>query len=208
MGIYNPKTMKELYQALQKFQQQCPSLTRSKEGFNYQYTPLEEMISVVQPVLHQNGLMLLQPPSVGHHGQTIIVTRLVHIETGQILESELSIYLPENMGNKPMFTWGGSLTYGRRYAIKMLLGIEPDMDCNTEEVEVIKKKNKPAAKNEPPKKNDEGEALTKQFIAYVKKNPDKVDSVKTRLSDRYGEGKITEKQRDLILQAILETEDK
>ena len=90
----------------------------------------------------------------------------------------------------------------------MLLGIEPDMDTNTEEVEVIEKKNKPAAKNEPPKTNEDGEALTKQFIAYVKKNPDKVDSVKTRLSDRYSEGKINESQRDLILQAILEVEDK
>ena len=200
--------MKELYQALQNFQKQCPSLARSKEGYNYQYIPLEEMISVIQPVLHKNGLMLLQPPSVGHHGQTMIVTRLVHIESGQILESELPIYLPENMGNKPMFTWGGSLTYGRRYAIKMLLGIEPDMDTNTETVEVIEKKNKPAVKTEPPKKNDEGEALTKQFIAYVKKNPDKVDSVKTRLSDRYSEGKINESQRDLILQTILEVEDK
>ena len=200
--------MKELYQALQKFQQQCPSLTRSKEGFNYQYTPLEEMISVVQPVLHQNGLILIQPPTTTCDGVSIILTRLIHVETGQEITSELPIFLPEDMGNKPMFTYGGSLTYGRRYAIKMILGIEPDMDCNTEPVEVIEKKNKPAVKTEPPKKNDEGEALTKQFIAYVKKNPDKVDSVKTRLSDRYSEGKITEKQRDLILQTILETEDK
>ena len=166
------------------------------------------MLSVIQPVLHQNGLLLIQPPTSTCDGVSIILTRLIHVESGQEITSELPIFLPEDMGNKPIFTWGGSLTYGRRYAIKMLLGIEPDMDCNTEEVEVIKKKNKPAAKNEPPKKNDEGEALTKQFIAYVKKNPDKVDSVKTRLSDRYSEGKITEKQRDLILQTILETEDK
>jgi len=69
-------------------------------------------------------------------------------------------------------------------------------------------KKKPAVKTEPPKTNEDGEALTKQFIAYVKKNPDKVDSVKTRLSDRYSEGKINETQRDLILQAILEVEDK
>ena len=200
--------MKELYQALQKFQQECPSLTRSKEGYNYQYTPLEEMLSVIQPVLHQNGLILIQPPTSTCDGVSIILTRLIHIDSGQEITSELPIFLPEDMGNKPMFTWGGSLTYGRRYAIKMILGIEADMDCNTEPVEVIEKKNKPAVKTEPPKKNNEGEALTKQFIAYVKKNPDKVDSVKTRLSDRYGEGKITEKQRDLILQAILETEDK
>ena len=207
--------MKELYQALQDFQKQCPSLARSKEGYNYQYTPLEEMLSVIQPVLHQNGLLLIQPPTTAYRGGevtddgvTIIVTRLIHINSGQEISSELPIFLPEDMGNKPMFTWGGSLTYGRRYAIKMLLGIEPDMDTNTEEIEVIEKKNKPAAKNEPPKTNEDGEALTKQFIAYVKKNPDKVDSVKTRLSDRYSEGKINESQRDLILQAILEVEDK
>jgi len=200
--------MKELYQALQNFQQECPSLTRSKEGYNYQYTPLEEMLSVIQPVLHQNGLILIQPPTSTCDGVSIILTRLIHVESGQEITSELPVFLPDDMGNKPMFTWGGSLTYGRRYAIKMILGIEADMDCNTEPVEVIEKKNKPAVKTEPPKKNDEGEALTKQFIAYVKKNPDKVDSVKTRLSDRYGEGKITEEQRDLILQTILETEDK
>ena len=200
--------MKELYQALQKFQQECPSLTRSKEGYNYQYTPLEEMLSVIQPVLHQNGLILIQPPTSTCDGVSIILTRLIHVESGQEITSELPVFLPDDMGNKPMFTWGGSLTYGRRYAIKMILGIEADMDCNTEPVEVIEKKNKPAVMTEPPKTSEDGEALTKQFIAYVKKNPDKVDSVKTRLSDRYGEGKITEKQRDLILQTILETEDK
>ena len=200
--------MKELYQALQNFQQECPSLTRSKEGYNYQYTPLEEMLSVIQPVLHQNGLILIQPPTSTCDGVSIILTRLIHVESGQEITSELPVFLPDDMGKKPMFTYGGSLTYGRRYAVKMILGIEADMDCNTEPVEVIEKKNKPAVKTEPPKKNDEGEALTKQFIAYVKKNPDKVDSVKTRLSDRYGEGKITEEQRDLILQTILETEDK
>ena len=157
--------MKELYQALQKFQQECPSLTRSKEGYNYQYTPLEEMLSVIQPVLHQNGLILIQPPTSTCDGVSIILTRLIHVETGQEITSELPIFLPEDMGNKPMFTYGGSLTYGRRYGVKMILGIEADMDCNTEPVEVIEKKNKPAVKTEPPKKNDEGEALTKQFIA-------------------------------------------
>jgi len=200
--------MKELYQSLQNFQKQCPSLARSKEGFNYQYTPLEEMLSVIQPVLHQNGLLLIQPPTSTCDGVSIILTRLIHVETGQEITSELPIFLPDDMGKKPMFTYGGSLTYGRRYAVKMILGIEPDMDCNTEPVEEIAKKNPPAVKTEPPKTSEDGEALTKQFIAYVKKNPDKADSVKTRLSDRYSEGKINDKQRDLILQTILEVEDK
>ena len=99
------------------------------------------------------------------------------------------------------------MTYGRRYAIKMILGIEPDMDTNTEPVGEIAKKNPLAVKTEPPKTSEDGEALTKQFIAYVHKNPDKINSVKTRLSDRYSEGKINDKQRDLILQTILEMEE-
>ena len=203
---------KTLYESLLNFQKQLPDIAKSKTAglgkFSYSYLPLEDLLSAIQPVLHANGLIIIQPQAYNDHGQTCIVTRLIHVESGEEIKSELPIFLPQDMGKKEMFTWGGSLTYGRRYAIKMLLGIEPDMDTNTETVEVIEKKNKPAVKTEPPKKNDEGEALTKQFIAYVKKNPDKVDSVKTRLSDRYSEGKITEKQRDLILQTILETEDK
>jgi len=206
--------MKELYQALQNFQKQCPSLARSKEGYNYQYIPLEEMLSVIQPVLHQNGLLLIQPPTTAYRGGevtddgvTIIVTRLIHIDSGQEISSELPIFLPEDMGNKPMFTWGGSLTYGRRYAIKMLLGIEPDMDCNTEEVEVIEKKNKPAAKTEPPQREG-GEALAKQFIAYIKNNPTKIPEVKKRLEDNCQQGKLNETQKDQIMEVILEVEDK
>ena len=199
--------MKELYQALQKFQQECPSLTRSKEGYNYQYTPLEEMLSVIQPVLHQNGLILIQPPTSTCDGVSIILTRLIHVESGQEITSELPIFLPEDMGNKPMFTWGGSLTYGRRYAIKMLLGIEPDMDTNTEEVEVIEKKNKPAAKTAPPQREG-GEALAKQFIAYIKNNPTKIPEVKKRLEDNCQQGKLNETQKDQIMEVILEVEDK
>ena len=47
--------MKEIHAALKKFQEQCPSLSKSRRAglgkFSYQYTPLEEMLSVVQPVL-------------------------------------------------------------------------------------------------------------------------------------------------------------
>ena len=62
----------------------------------------------------------------------MLVTRLIHVESGEEIKSEMPLFLPENMGAKPQFAWGGGLTYGRRYAIKMLLGIEPDMDTNTE----------------------------------------------------------------------------
>ena len=87
------------------------------------------------------------------------------------------------------------------------------MDTNTEDPKELKKeqvKKKPAVKTEPPKAKGEGEALTRQFIAFVKKTKDKkqITGLKTNLSDRFQDGSISEKQRDEVLQAILEVEDK
>ncbi len=127
---------KKLYQALLNFQKQLPDLKKDKTAgmgkFQYKYCSLENLISSIQPVLHSNGLILIQPQDYNEHGQTLIVTRLIHVESGEEIKSQLPLFLPENMGAKPMFAWGGSQTYTRRYAIKMLLGIEPDMDTNTE----------------------------------------------------------------------------
>ena len=130
---------KTLYESLLNFQKQLPDIAKSKTAglgkFSYSYLPLEDLLSAIQPVLHANGLIIIQPQAYNDHGQTCIVTRLIHVESGEEIKSELPIFLPQDMGKKEMFTWGGSLTYGRRYAIKMLLGIEPDMDTNTEEPE-------------------------------------------------------------------------
>ena len=127
---------KTLYESLLNFQKQLPDIKKDKTAgmgkFQYKYCSLENLISSIQPVLHANGLILIQPQDYNEHGQTLIVTRLIHVESGEEIKSRLPLFLPENMGQKPMFAWGGSQTYTRRYAIKMLLGIEPDMDTNTE----------------------------------------------------------------------------
>lgn len=128
---------KTLYESLLNFQKQLPDIKKDKTAgmgkFQYKYCSLENLISSIQPVLHANGLILIQPQGYNDHGQTLLVTRLIHVESGEEIKSEMPLFLPENMGSKPQFAWGGGLTYGRRYAIKMLLGIEPDMDTNTEQ---------------------------------------------------------------------------
>ena len=141
---------KTLYESLLNFQKQLPDIAKSKTAglgkFSYSYLPLEDLLSAIQPVLHANGLIIIQPQAYNDHGQTCIVTRLIHVKSGEEIKSELPIFLPQDMGKKEMFTWGGSLTYGRRYAIKMLLGIEPDMDTNTEDPKEITDKVKPEKK--------------------------------------------------------------
>ena len=71
-------------------------------------------------------------------------------------------------------------------------------------------KAKPAIKTEPPKAKGDGESLTKQFLASIKKNPgkEKLAGLKTNLSDRFADGSITDEQRNEVIQAILEVEDK
>ena len=177
---------KTLYQALLNFQKQLPDIAKSKTAglgkFSYNYLPLEDLLSAIQPVLHSNGLILIQPQDYNDHGQTCIVTRLIHVESGEEIKSELPIFLPQDMGKKEMFTWGGSLTYGRRYAIKMLLGIEPDMDTNTEDPKEITDKVKPEKKTGISRTPTRPDSQVKKV--EVKKNDFMTPAAKTEISGK------------------------
>jgi len=181
---------KTLYESLLNFQKQLPDIKKDKTAgmgkFQYKYCSLENLISSIQPVLHANGLILIQPQGYNDHGQTLLVTRLIHVESGEEIKSEMPLFLPENMGPKPQFAWGGGLTYGRRYAIKMLLGIEPDMDTNTEiDTELGD------VKEPPPKKTGISRTPTRPDSQVkkveVKKNNFLTPAAKTEISGKIGD---------------------
>jgi hypothetical protein len=141
----NPKI--QFIKAFQKAQKEFPSLEKSKKvdqgKFKYDYLPLEQMLSLIQPVLHNNGFHLSQlfgTPT----GETLIKTKLVH-EDGHEEISELPLFLPpRDLERKnEAHVWGGAVTYQRRYSIKLILGLETDMDDNMEiELEKTSKKNR------------------------------------------------------------------
>ena len=139
-GLTSNSPSPELIKALIQFQQTCPSIAKDKEGYGYKYTPLEKFLSVVNPALHKVGLAQSQSYEYascyeGDKSRTIIVTTLFH-ESGAFLKSRLPV--PDPTGKNPkkdiMHEWGGITTYSRRYALKMILGLEPDMDMNLEDV--------------------------------------------------------------------------
>ena len=71
------------------------------------------------------------------------------------LVNYLSFYLQENLERKnEAHVWGGSVTYQRRYSIKLILGLETDMDNNME-IEPEEKKAAPSKRqaNVTPKQN-------------------------------------------------------
>ena len=137
-----------LAEALQKAQKEFPSMAKTKQvgagNFGYSYLPLEQMLSLVTPVLLKNDLCLSQGFGCSPTGQTLIVTKLIH-KSSALMKSELPIFLPERDMSNPKknqtHLWGGAVTYQRRYSIKLILGLETDMDFNMEEEEEVKEKN-------------------------------------------------------------------
>ena len=156
----------ELVEALIKAQKEFPTMGKTKQvgvgSYGYSYLPLEQMLSLVTPVLLQNDLSLSQGFSYTPTGETLLVTKLLHKDGGMI-ESQLPLFLSQKDMDNPKknqtHTWGGSVTYQRRYSIKLILGLETDMDFNMEEEEKVEEKKENRIKRTPDKPNDKGEPV-------------------------------------------------
>ena len=189
----NPKIA--FIKALQKAQKEFPSLGKSKHvdngKFGYDYLPLEQMLSLIQPILHNNGFHLSQLFGYTPTGETLVKTKLVH-KDGHEEVSELPLFLPPRDLQKKneAHVWGGSVTYQRRYSIKLILGLETDMDNNME------------IEEEKPKKEKFKPPITQKSTTFVLaakaieecKQLKKLDSYTDSFNDRLNEGKITKEE--------------
>lgn len=199
----NPKIA--FIKALQKAQKEFPSLEKSKHvnqgAFGYDYLPLEQMLSLIQPVLHTNGFHLSQLFGYTPTGQTLVKTKLVH-KDGHEEVSELPLFLPPRDLQKKneAHVWGGSVTYQRRYSIKLILGLETDMDNNMEIEEEKPKKKQPYKSI---RQKSPTFALAKDAIEKCN-DIKKLDSYTDSFNDRLNEGKIT-KEEYSELTDLLET---
>ena len=194
----NPKIA--FIKALQKAQKEFPSLEKSKTvnqgSFKYDYLPLEQMLSLIQPILHNNGFHLSQLFGYTPTGETLIKTKLVH-EEGHEEVSELPLFLPPRDLQKKneAHVWGGSVTYQRRYSIKLILGLETDMDHNMEIEEEKPKKERPKKEESKPPVSQKSTTfvLAKKAIEDCKQLK-KLDSYTDSFNDRLNEGKITKEE--------------
>ena len=207
--------------ALQKAQAEFPSMGKTKQvgvgSYGYSYLPLEQMLSLVTPVLLKNGLCLTQGFGCSSTGETLIVTRLIH-KDGGVIKSELPIFLSErdmaNPKKNQTHNWGGAVTYQRRYSIKLILGLETDMDFNMEEEEKVEDKNI--------NKGEVIETLRKQVQEKVSNKPDtdatfglakkaieiassldQLTDHKKNIATRFAQGKLTQEQKIELDRAII-----
>jgi hypothetical protein len=207
--------------ALQKAQAEFPSMGKTKQvgvgSFGYSYLPLEQMLSLVTPVLLKNGLCISQGFGCSPTGETLIVTRLIH-KNGGVIKSELPIFLSEkdmaNPKKNQTHNWGGAVTYQRRYSIKLILGLETDMDFNMEEEEKVQEKKinkgevietlreqvQEKVSNKPD--NDATFGLAKKAIE-IASSQDQLTDHKKNIATRFAQGKLTQLQKIELDRAII-----
>ena len=90
--------------------------------FKSKYATLDEILEAIAPALLANNLLLIQP-TIAKDNLTVLKTILIHAESGEQLESELTIPAitdPQKLG--------AAMTYYRRFSICSLLAIAPDDD--------------------------------------------------------------------------------
>ena len=142
------ESIKELSTALAKFQGEItnPINSATNPFFKSKYAPLNDILTLVRPILSKNGLSVVQAPS-GDGEHIIVTTTLLH-SSGEWIEFDNLVL----KADKPTAQGAGSaITYARRYAISSILGIssEDDDDGNNAEPKAPVKKAAETKKDKP-----------------------------------------------------------
>jgi len=90
--------------------------------FKKSYADINALLETVEPILHENGLLLLQPIH-----DTVLVTQIIDIDSGQMIESWLSLPLitdPQKMIS--------ATTYYRRATLQAILALQAVDDDGNE----------------------------------------------------------------------------
>jgi hypothetical protein len=130
----------EITKALLEAQKEFPAIKKEAENpyFNSKYASLDNILSVVLPILHKHGLFVSQFP-MNEELRVGVRTAIIHAESGQEIVSIFTLPLSKN---DPQGA-GSAITYARRYAIQAMLGlnVENDDDANaaSEKRTVIRK---------------------------------------------------------------------
>ena len=96
-----------------------------KQGFEYRYTPLSDVLAVVRPVLTKHGLAVNQRVETLVTGTVSVTTVLTH-QAGHS-EPLGALSMPAAGDARSI---GSVITYARRYSLLAALGIAPDDDTD------------------------------------------------------------------------------
>lgn len=111
--------------ALVAAQSEFPSIPKNAQGYGYKYATLDDILTIVKPILHKNGLAITQLLE-----QDGIRTMLLH-DSGQYIESWAQLPpLSQGKNMNAAQAAGAAITYMRRYGISALLNLSVDEDTD------------------------------------------------------------------------------
>jgi len=133
-----------IHEAFAKAQCEFPLIKKTEINpfFKSKYADLSNILEVVMPILHKNGLYLTQSPVSSEQGIGVS-TSIVHIATGEMIRGSFSLPLAKQ---DPQGA-GSAITYAKRYAIVAMLGLNVDVDDDGNTASTAKKV--PTIKKEP-----------------------------------------------------------
>ena len=201
--------MNKITKALLNVQSSITAISKNKKNthFGYTYVEINAILDHILPVLTQNKLFLHQTHSVDEFGNFITHTILLH-ESGESIKNEV----PLRIAKQDPQSMGGLCTYGRRYGLVSLLGLQAVDDdahgsiewkTNEQKEEYQKLLNDPFFKG---KKNE-----TNNWFKQLKTKAETENALtlmKQKLSDHYveTEKKLDEEMSDLDSQLKSKTE--
>lgn len=119
---------REFLAAVARFQSKCPDIKKLKQGHNYKYAPLADIISQVRDLIAECGLCYRFEQD---HEKGIRVTCIVSHESGHS-ESNTMVAAPDTSGSKNAIqAIGSTVQYLMRYTFVGAFGIttaDEDMD--------------------------------------------------------------------------------
>jgi len=134
--------------------------------FKKSYADLNAIIEAVEPILLENGLLLLQPI----HGNSVC-TQIIDVESGNMIESCMD--LPTGIDPQKM---GSAITYYRRYTLQSILSLQAVDDDGNMASEPVK---------EQPKAKPKESLSTERFnnaLAKIAAGGYKVEELKAKFN--------------------------
>lgn len=117
------ESIANLATALANFQGEVsnPKNTAKNPFFKSNYSPLNEVINTVRPIMAKHGLSVLQAPS--GDGENITVTTLLMHSSGEWIEGDPLVLRADKITAQGA---GSAISYGRRYSLSAILGISSE----------------------------------------------------------------------------------
>lgn len=115
----------EILEAVMKVKAKLQAVTKSSNNpfFKSKYADLNTHLEAVEPLLEENGLMLLQPVTINALGVNVVSSTIIN-KNGQFVSSEMTVVTKE----QDMQKLGSAITYARRYTLGSLLSMKAEDD--------------------------------------------------------------------------------